>query len=80
MNKEKFRPYFAKKSQTKVETDVIQIISVLSSTTENIASAELAFAKEQIQSSYEQSKKNVKDSTEKIKKEVGIHAKGFRIA
>ena len=46
MNKEKFLPYFAKKSQTKVEMDVIQIISVLSSTTENIASAELAFAKE----------------------------------
>ena len=51
MNKEKFLAYFARKSQTKVEIDGIQIARVLPSTTENFTSAELAFAEDEIQKS-----------------------------
>ena len=43
MDKEKFIAYFAKKSQTKVKADGIQIIRVPSAATENVTSAELAF-------------------------------------
>ena len=42
MDKEKFRAYFAKKSQTKFERDGIQIARVLSLATENVTSANLA--------------------------------------
>ena len=42
MDKEKFRAYFAKESQTKFERDGIQIARVLSSATENVTSANLA--------------------------------------
>ena len=44
-NNEKFLAYFSKNSETKVETDGVQIACVLSLATENVRSAELAFAK-----------------------------------
>ena len=66
--------------KTKIETDVIQITHVLSTATENIISAELAFAKDEMQKSYECPKKYVKGLPEKIKKEVGTHARDFGIA
>ena len=45
MDKEEFLAYFAKKSQTKVETDGIQITRVLSSTI--VTSVQLAFAEDE---------------------------------
>ena len=41
MNKEKFLAYFKKKSQSKDETDGIQITNVLTSVTENVTSTAL---------------------------------------
>ena len=48
MDKEKFLAYFAKKSQTKVETVGIQITRVLSSAI--VTSAQLAFAEDESKS------------------------------
>ena len=42
INKEKFLAYFKKRSQSKDETDGIQITNVLTSVTENTSSAEFA--------------------------------------
>ena len=44
-NNEKFLGYFTRNSETKVETCGVQIACVLSLATENVRSAELAFAK-----------------------------------
>ena len=49
MNKEKFIVYFKNKSQSKDQTDGIQITNVLTSVTENVTSAELAQAEGEIQ-------------------------------
>ena len=57
MNKEKFLAYFKKKSQSKDETDGIQITNVLISVTENVSPAELAHAEEEMQKVYERRKK-----------------------
>ena len=51
INKKKIRVYFKKKSQSKDETDGIQITNVLTSLTENVTSVELAHA-EEIQKTY----------------------------
>ena len=68
MNKEKFLAYSAKRSQTKVETDGIHITRLLFSTTENVTSAELPFAEDEIQKSYVRRKKYVKDVPKNNKK------------
>ena len=65
--------------KTKIEKDGIQITRVLSTTTENVIFGELAFAKDEMQKSYECPKKYVKGIPEKIKKEVGTHARDFGI-
>ena len=57
MNKEKFLAYFKKKSQSKDETDGIQITNVLISVTEKVSSAELAYAEEEMQKIYKRPKK-----------------------
>ena len=57
MNKEKFLANFKKKSLSKDETDGIQKTNVLISVTENVSSAELAYAKEEMQKIYERLKK-----------------------
>ena len=49
MNKEKFLAYFKKKSQSKDETDDIKITNVLTSVTQNVTSAELVYAEEEMQ-------------------------------
>ena len=77
MSKEKFLSHFAKKSQTKIETDGIKITRVLSSATGSITSAQRTFAEHEMQKSYEYLKKYVKGIPEKIKKEVGIQARDF---
>ena len=78
MNKEKFLAYFKKKSQSKDETDGIQITSVLTSVTENVTSAEFAYAEEEMQKTYERPKKYWKvEIPAKIKKEVDLYAKDF---
>ena len=57
MDKEKFLANFKKKSLSKDETDGIQKTNVLISVTENVSSAELAYAKEEMQKIYERLKK-----------------------
>ena len=57
MNTEKFLAYFKKKSQSKDETDDIKITNVLTSVTQNVTSAELAYAEYM---SYTSARKNVK--------------------
>ena len=66
--------------QTKFETDGIQITHVLSSAEENIISAELTVAGDEMRNSYERPKIHVKVIPEKIKKEVGIHGGDFSFA
>ena len=73
MNKEKFLAYFKKKSQSKDETDGIQITNVLTSVTENVTSTEL-------QKTYERPKKYQVENPAKIKKEIGLYARDFGIA
>ena len=77
MNKEKFLAYFKKKSQTKDETDCIQITNVITSVTQYVASAELAYAEEEMQKTYERPKKYQVEIPAKIKKEVGSYARDF---
>ena len=48
---------FLKKSQSKDETDDIKITNALTSVTENVTSAEVAYAEEEIQKTYESPKK-----------------------
>ena len=57
MNKEKFLAYFKKKSQSKDQTNCIQITYVLSSVTEYVTSAKLAYAEEEMQKTCERPKK-----------------------
>ena len=57
MSKEKFLACFKKKSQSKDETDGIQITNDLISVTENVSPAELAHAEEEMQKVYERRKK-----------------------
>ena len=70
MDKEKFLAYFKKKSQSKDETDVIQITNALTSVTENVTSAELAFAEEDMQKTYGCPKKYQVEIPAKIKKKL----------
>ena len=80
MNKENFRAYFKKKSQSKDETDGIQITNVLTSVIENVTSAELGYAEEEMQKTYERPKKYQVEIPAKIKKEVGLYARVFATA
>ena len=81
MNKEKIFAYFKKKSQSKDETDGIQITNVITSvTSENVTSAELAYAEEQMQKTYKRPKKYQVEIPAKIKKEVGLYARDFGTA
>ena len=80
MNKEKFFAYFKKKSQSKGETDGIQITNVLTPVTENVTSAKLAYAEEGMQKTYECPKKYKVEIPAKIKKEVGLYARDFGTA
>ena len=80
MNKEKFLAYFKKKSQRKDENDGIQITNVLTSVTENVTSAELAYAEEEMQKTYERPKKYQAEIPAKIKEEVGLYARDFSTA
>ena len=78
-DKEKFFAYFKKKSQSKDETDGIQITNVLTSVTGNVTSAELAYA-EETQKTYERPKKYQVKIPAKIKKEFGLYARDFGTA
>ena len=80
MNKEKFLAYFKKKSQSKDETDDIKITNVLTSVTQNVTSAKLAYAEEKMQKTYERPKKCQVKIPAKIKKEIGQYARGFGTA
>ena len=80
MDKEKFLAYFKKKSQSKDETDVIQITNALTSVTENGTSGELALAEEDMQKTYGCPKKYEVDIPAKIKKEAGLYARDFGTA
>ena len=77
MNKETFLAYFKKKSQSKDETDGIQITNVPTSVAENVTSAELAYAEEEMQKTYERPKKYQVEIPAKINKEVVLNAKDF---
>ena len=70
MNKKKFLAYFRKKSKRKDEPLV----------TENVTSAELAYAEEEMQKTYERPKKYQVETPAKIKKEVGLYARDFGTA
>ena len=58
MNKQKFLAYFKQKSQSKDETNGIQITNVLTSVTENVTSGGLGYAEEEMLKTYEH-RKNV---------------------
>ena len=75
INKEKFLAYFKKKSQSKDETDGIQITNVLISVTENVTFTEIASAEEEMQKTNERPKKYQVEISAKIKKEVGLYAR-----
>ena len=77
MNKEKFLACFKKKSQSKDKADGIQITNVLTSVKENVTSAELAYAEEEMQKTYERPKKCQVEIPAKINKEVGLYARDF---
>ena len=78
-NKEKFIAYFKNKSQSKDETNGMQITNVLTSVTENVTSAELAYAEGEIQKTYERKKKYQVEIPAKIKK-VDLYARDFGAA
>ena len=80
MNKEKFLAYFKRKSQSKDETDGIQITNVITSVTENVTSAELAYSEEEMQKTYECPKKYQVEIPAKIRKEVGLYPRDFGTA
>ena len=61
------------------ETDGIQIANVLTSVTENVTSAELAYAEEEMQKTYERPKIYQAEIPAKIKK-VGLYARDFGTA
>ena len=80
MNKGKFIGYFEKKSQSKDETDGIQITNVLTSVTENVIFAKLAYTEEEIQKTHERPKKYQVEIPAKIKKEIGLYVRYFGTA
>ena len=80
MNKEKFLANFKKKSQSKDETDGIQITNVLTSVIENFNSVEVAYAEEEMQKTHKCPKKYLVEISAKLKKEVGLYARDFGIA
>ena len=80
MNKGKFLASFKKKSQSKDETNGIPITNVPTSVTENVSSAEFAYAEEEMQKTYEHPKKYQIEIPAKIKKEVGLYARDFGTA
>ena len=53
MNKEKFYAYFKKKSQSKDETNGIQITNGLTYMTENVTSLELVYTEGKMQKTFE---------------------------
>ena len=57
MNQKKFLAYFKKKLQSKDETNGIQITNILTSMTENVTSAGLVYAEEEMQKTCERPKK-----------------------
>ena len=77
MNKQKFRVYFKKNSQSKDEASSIQMTNVLTSVTENLTSVELGNAEEEMQKTYKRPKKYQVEIPPKIKKEVGLYARDF---
>ena len=77
MNKQKFRVYFKKNSQSKDEVSSIQMTNVLTSVTENLTSVELGNAEEEMQKTYKRPKKYQVEIPPKIKKEVGLYARDF---
>ena len=80
MNKENFLAYFKKKSQSKDETDGIQLTNVVTLVTENFTSAELAYAEEEMQKPCEHPKKYQVKISAKIKKEIALYASDFGTA
>ena len=72
--------YFKKKSQTKDETEDIQITNVLTSVRENVTSAEFAYPEEEMQKTYKRQKKYQVEIPVRIKKEVDLCAKDFGTA
>ena len=76
MNKEKFYAYFKKKSQSKDETNGIQITNVPTSMTENVTSSELVNA-EEMQKTYKRPKKYQVEIPAKIRREVDLYARDF---
>ena len=80
MNKQKFRVYFKKNSQSKDEVSSIQMTNVLTSVTENLTSVELGNAEEEMQKTYKRPKKYQVEIPPKIKKEVGLYARDFGTA
>ena len=58
INEKTFLAYFKKKSQSKDENDGSQIINVLTSLTENVTSAQLAYAEEEMQKTYQRPRKH----------------------
>ena len=77
MNKQKFRVYFKKNSQSKDEASSIQMTNVLTSVTENLTSVELGNAEEEMQKTYKRPKKYQVEIPPKIKKEVSLYARDF---
>ena len=80
MNKEKFLAYFKKKSQSKDETDGIQITNVLTSVTENVTSVELAYAEEDMQKKYEHPKNIKSKFLRRLIKKDGLYVRDFGTA
>ena len=80
MNKEKFLEYFLKKSQSKDETNGIQITIVLTLVTENVTSTDLSYAEEEMQNTYKRSKKYKVEILATIMKEVGLYGRDFGTA
>ena len=73
---EKFLAYFKKKSQSKDETNGIQITNVPTSMTENVTSSELVYA-EEMQKTYKRPKKYQVEIPAKIRREVDLYARDF---
>ena len=76
----KFLAYFKNKSQSKDETDGVQITNVLTSVKASVTSAELAYAEEEMQKTYKRPKKYQVKIPGKIKKEIGLYASDFGTA
>ena len=73
----KFLEYFKKTPQSKDETDSIQVTNVLTSVAENVTSAELAYAEENMQKTCKRPKRYQVKIPAKIKKEVELFARDF---